>query len=42
MRLFEFVDEPRVAFELIKAGVRLASQPKPASWFAKSRCHPDA
>ena len=42
LRLFEFVDEPRAAFELIKAGVRLAPQPKPASWFAKSRCHPDA
>src|SRR5213080_3033979 len=35
LRLFEFVDEPRAAFELIKAGVRLAPQPKPASWFAK-------
>src|SRR5882762_1254003 len=42
LRLFEFVDEPRAAFELIKARAQLAPQPKPPSWFAKSRRHPDA
>src|ERR1700758_2874736 len=42
LKLFEFVDEPRAAFELIKARAQLAPQPKPASWFAKSRCHPGA
>jgi uncharacterized protein (TIGR00730 family) len=42
LQLFEFVDEPRAAFELIKARAQLAPQPKPPSWFAKSRCHRDA
>ena len=41
LQLFEFVDEPRAAFELIKARAQLAPQPKPPSWFAKSRRHPD-
>ena len=40
LRLFEFVDEPRAAFELIKARAQLAPQPKPASWFAESRRPP--
>jgi uncharacterized protein (TIGR00730 family) len=40
LKLFEFVDEPRAAFELIKARAQLAPQPKPASWFAKSRRQP--
>jgi hypothetical protein len=42
LQLFEFVDEPRAAFELIKARAQLAPQPRPLSWFAKSRCHPGA
>ena len=42
LQLFEFVDEPRAAFELIKTRAQLAPQPKPPSWFAKSRRHPDA
>jgi uncharacterized protein (TIGR00730 family) len=42
LQLFEFVDEPRSAFELIKSRAQLAPQPKPPSWFAKSRCHRDA
>ena len=41
LKLFEFVDEPRAAFELIKARAQLAPQPEPPSWFAKSRRHPD-
>jgi len=42
LQLFEFVDEPRAAFELIKARAQLAPQSQPPSWFAKSRRHPDA
>jgi uncharacterized protein (TIGR00730 family) len=42
LRLFEFVDEPRAAFELIKSRAQLAPQPKPRLWFAKSRRHRDA
>ena len=42
LQLFEFVDEPRSAFELIKSRAQLASQPKPPLWFAKSRRHRDA
>ncbi len=42
LRLFEFVDEPRAAFELIKTRAQLAPQPKPRSWFATSRRHPDS
>jgi len=42
LKLFEFVDEPRSAFELIKSRAQLASQPKPPLWFAKSRRHRDA
>src|SRR5467141_912637 len=41
LKLFEFVDEPRAAFELIKARAQLAPQPEPPSWFAKSRRHSD-
>jgi len=41
LELFEFVDEPRAALELIKARVQLAPEPTPASWFAKSRAQPD-
>ena len=40
LKLFEFVDEPRAAFELIKARAQLAPQPEPPSWFAKSRRQP--
>jgi uncharacterized protein (TIGR00730 family) len=39
LQLFEFVDEPRSAFELIKSRAELAPQPKPPLWFAKSRRH---
>jgi len=42
LQLFEFVDEPRAAFELIKSRAQLAPQPKPRLWFAKSRRHRDA
>jgi uncharacterized protein (TIGR00730 family) len=42
LKLFEFVDEPRSAFELIKSRAQLAPQPQPPSWFAKSRRHRDA
>jgi uncharacterized protein (TIGR00730 family) len=42
LKLFEFVDEPRAAFELIKSRAQLAPEPQPPSWFAKSRCHRDA
>jgi uncharacterized protein (TIGR00730 family) len=42
LKLFEFVDEPRAAFELIKSRAQLAPQPQPPSWFAKSRRHRDA
>jgi len=42
LQLFEFVDEPRAAFELIKSRAQLAPQPRPPSWFTKSRCHRDA
>ena len=40
LKLFEFVDEPRAAFERIKSRVVLAPSTQPL--FAKSRCHPDA
>jgi len=42
LQLFEFVDEPRSAFELIKSRPQLAPQPKPPLWFAKSRRPSDA
>src|ERR1700682_2135188 len=42
LQLFEFVDEPRSAFELIKSRAQLTPQPKPPLWFAKSRRHRDA
>ncbi len=42
LKLFEFVDEPRSAFELIKSRAQLAPQPQPPLWFAKSRRHRDA
>jgi len=38
LKLFEFVDEPQAAFELLKSRIQLAPSAKPA--FAKSRCHP--
>ncbi|HEY0767649.1 MAG TPA: TIGR00730 family Rossman fold protein [Steroidobacteraceae bacterium] len=34
--LFEFVDEPRAAFELIKSRAQLAPEPRPRRWFAGS------
>jgi uncharacterized protein (TIGR00730 family) len=42
LQLFEFVDEPRSAFELIKSRAQLAPQPKPPLWFTKSRRPSDA
>src|SRR5437773_5759600 len=41
LELFAVVDEPRAALELTTARAQLAPQPKPPSWFAKSRAHPD-
>jgi uncharacterized protein (TIGR00730 family) len=38
LNLFEFVDEPRSACELLKRRIQLP--PSPAPSFAKSRCHP--
>jgi len=40
LRLFEFVDEPRSAFEQLRARISLPAAPQPA--FAKSRCNPHA
>ncbi|HEY8052223.1 MAG: TIGR00730 family Rossman fold protein [Steroidobacterales bacterium] len=40
LKLFEFVDEPRAALELIKRRVVLDSQVPQKPGFAKSRCHP--
>jgi len=40
LELFEFVDEPRAAFERLRDCIGLSPQPKPRVWFAKSRCHP--
>ena len=38
LKLFEFVDEPRAALQLLKSRVVLDSQPPPGPVFAKSRC----
>jgi uncharacterized protein (TIGR00730 family) len=38
LALFEFVDDPRSAFDLLKTRMHLPSRAAPA--FAKSRCHP--
>ncbi|HXY75976.1 MAG TPA: TIGR00730 family Rossman fold protein [Steroidobacteraceae bacterium] len=38
LELFEFVDDPRAAFELLKQRIELAPEPHPKQWFAKSRC----
>ena len=38
LQLFEFVDEPRAALQLLKSRVVLDSQPPPGPAFAKSRC----
>jgi uncharacterized protein (TIGR00730 family) len=38
LKLFEFVDEPRAALQLLKSRVVLDSQPPPRPAFAKSRC----
>jgi uncharacterized protein (TIGR00730 family) len=38
LKLFEFVDEPRAALQLLKSRVVLDSQPPPGPAFAKSRC----
>jgi uncharacterized protein (TIGR00730 family) len=40
LKLFEFVDEPRVAFERLKSRIEFA--PSAQLSFARSRCHPDA
>ena len=40
LELFEFVDEPRAAFELLKRRVTLESSRPSAPCFAKSRCPP--
>jgi len=40
LKLFEFVDEPRAAFERLKSCIVLGPSPQPS--FAKSRCNPDA
>jgi uncharacterized protein (TIGR00730 family) len=38
LKLFEFVDEPRRAFELLKARIAFAPDAHPKPAFAKSRC----
>jgi uncharacterized protein (TIGR00730 family) len=40
LKLFEFVDEPRAAFERLTSRIDVRFPPQPA--FAKSRCNPDA
>jgi uncharacterized protein (TIGR00730 family) len=40
LKLFEFVDEPRKAFERLTSCIELGPSPQPS--FAKSRCNPDA
>jgi uncharacterized protein (TIGR00730 family) len=40
LKLFEFVDEPRLAFERLTGRIELGPSPQPS--FAKSRCHRDA
>jgi uncharacterized protein (TIGR00730 family) len=40
LKLFEFADEPRAAFERLTSRIELGPSPQPA--FAKSRCHRDA
>ena len=40
LKLFEFVDEPRAAFERLTSRIDLRFPPQPS--FAKSRCNPDA
>jgi uncharacterized protein (TIGR00730 family) len=40
LKLFEFVDEPRAAFERLKSCIVLGPSSQPA--FAKSRCHREA
>ena len=42
LQLFEFVDEPRVALERLKARVSFAPVAEPRPAFAKSRCAPRA
>jgi uncharacterized protein (TIGR00730 family) len=42
LKLFEFVDEPRNAFEQLKKRIRLSPEPSPRLRFAKSRCSSDA
>jgi len=38
LQLFQFVDTPQAALELLKSRIELPPAPRPA--FAKSRCHP--
>src|SRR5215469_1712142 len=40
LKLFEFVDEPRAAFERLTSRIELGFPPQPS--FAKSRCNPEA
>ena len=42
LRLFEFVDEPRSAFERLKSRIQLPSASQPRLSFARSRCPGDA
>lgn len=42
LKLFEFVDEPRNAFEQLKKRIHLSPEPSPRLRFAKSRCSSDA
>jgi uncharacterized protein (TIGR00730 family) len=40
LKLFEFVDEPRSAFERLKSRIGFTPEPEPRVRFAKSRCPP--
>ena len=42
LRLFEFVDEPRSAFERLKSRMQSPSAAPPRLSFARSRCPGDA
>jgi uncharacterized protein (TIGR00730 family) len=42
LKLFEFVDEPRSAFEQLKKRIRFTPESSPRLSFAKSRCSSDA
>jgi len=42
LKLFEFVDEPRTAFERLKSRIGFIPEPSPRLRFAKSRCGDEA